>query len=38
MASEIVLLTSDSDDDVHFCGVSPGKRNVLHEAQNSDDE
>ncbi|EFX87886.1 hypothetical protein DAPPUDRAFT_95947, partial [Daphnia pulex] len=37
MASEIVVLT-DSDDDVHFCGISPGKRNVLHEALNSDDE
>lgn len=37
MASEIVVLT-DSDDDVHFCGISPGKKDVLHEALNSDDE
>ena len=42
MASEIVLLTSDSDeDDVHFCGESPGKglgETNKKKVSNSDEE
>ncbi len=42
MASEVVLLTSDSDEDeVHFCGQSPGKGLLgtnTPKASNSDEE
>ncbi|KAK4025634.1 hypothetical protein OUZ56_014690 [Daphnia magna] len=40
MASEIVVLTSDSEDDVEFCGESPGKTpsHTIHQPSDSDEE